>query len=105
MDALPGIGHACGHNLIAISGEHHAQSHIITSSKYFKALPWPVRLRQLFRNLISPGRLFCWARLVRSDGLDFDIVLKLLLPAEEGGSGKVILLEKGAYKDMDACLM
>ena len=25
--------------------------------------------------------------------------------AEEGGSGKVLLLEKGAYKDMDACLM
>ena len=25
--------------------------------------------------------------------------------AEEGGSGKVALLEKGAYKDMDACLM
>ena len=25
--------------------------------------------------------------------------------AEEGGSGKVALLEKGAYKDMDVCLM
>ena len=27
------------------------------------------------------------------------------LIAEEGGSGKVALLEKGAYKGMDACLM
>ncbi|KAG5636875.1 hypothetical protein H0H81_006536 [Sphagnurus paluster] len=44
MDALPGVGHACGHNLIAIS-------------------------------------------------------------AEEGGSGKIILLEKGAYEGMSACLM
>jgi len=26
-------------------------------------------------------------------------------PAEEGGSGKVALLEKGAYKGMDVCLM
>ena len=25
--------------------------------------------------------------------------------AEESGGGKVALLEKGAYKDMDACLM
>lgn len=25
--------------------------------------------------------------------------------AEEGGSGKLTLLEKGAYKGMDACLM
>lgn len=25
--------------------------------------------------------------------------------AEEGGNGKDILLKKGAYKDMDACLM
>ncbi len=25
--------------------------------------------------------------------------------AEEGGDGKVILLRKGAYKEMDVCLM
>ena len=25
--------------------------------------------------------------------------------AEEGGSGKVVLLEKGAYEGMDVCLM
>ena len=25
--------------------------------------------------------------------------------AEEGGAGKAILLEKGAYEEMDACLM
>lgn len=25
--------------------------------------------------------------------------------AEEGGSGKVVLLEKGGYEGMDACLM
>jgi metal-dependent amidase/aminoacylase/carboxypeptidase family protein len=24
---------------------------------------------------------------------------------EEGGGGKVILLERGAYDDMDACIM
>ena len=28
-----------------------------------------------------------------------------MLLAEEGGSGKVVLLEKGAYEGMDACLM
>lgn len=28
-----------------------------------------------------------------------------LLVAEEGGSGKVALLEKGAYEGMDVCLM
>lgn len=27
------------------------------------------------------------------------------LIAEEGGGGKVILLERGAYDDMDACIM
>jgi len=25
--------------------------------------------------------------------------------AEEGGMGKVLLLDKGAYKEMDVCLM
>ena len=29
----------------------------------------------------------------------------IFLVAEEGGSGKVALLEKGAYEGMDACLM
>ena len=28
-----------------------------------------------------------------------------LIVAEEGGAGKAILLEKGAYQEMDACLM
>ena len=30
---------------------------------------------------------------------------KVKIPAEEGGHGKIILLEKGAYKEMHACLM
>lgn len=27
------------------------------------------------------------------------------LLAEEGGGGKIILIERGGYKDMDACVM
>ncbi|KIM92344.1 hypothetical protein PILCRDRAFT_810393 [Piloderma croceum F 1598] len=71
MDALPGIGHACGHNLIAISGVGVA----------------------------------CAIKAVMER---FDIsgtILVLGTPAEEGGYGKATLLEKGAYKQMDACLM
>jgi metal-dependent amidase/aminoacylase/carboxypeptidase family protein len=29
----------------------------------------------------------------------------MMTAAEEGGYGKATLLEKGAYKQMDACLM
>ena len=71
MDALPGIGHACGHNLIAIAGVAVAIA-------------------------------------VKSALEKFDIsgsVVLLGTPAEEGGSGKAILLERGAYEEMDACLM
>lgn len=32
-------------------------------------------------------------------------VVLLGTPAEEGGGGKVLLLQKGAYKDMDICVM
>jgi len=28
-----------------------------------------------------------------------------LIPAEEAGGGKVILLDRGAYDDMDICIM
>ncbi|KAL1889638.1 hypothetical protein Sste5346_008757 [Sporothrix stenoceras] len=71
-DALPGIGHACGHNLIAISG-------IVAYLSLCAALQ------------ASP---------------DVSGRVRLLgTPAEEGGAGKVKLLEAGAYKGADACLM
>jgi amidohydrolase len=70
-DALPGIGHACGHNLIA-TGSLAAFFGVVGAMKKHK---------------IS-GR-------VRALGT----------PAEEGGGGKIKLIEAGAYKDVDACLM
>ncbi|KAH8829121.1 hypothetical protein DL96DRAFT_1462999 [Flagelloscypha sp. PMI_526] len=74
MDGLPfdgKVAHACGHNLIFISGIGVA-----------------LALREAL--------------------LKFDISGKIVLlgtPAEEGGSGKVKLLEKDAYKGMDICIM
>ncbi|KAN0093250.1 hypothetical protein V8E55_004034, partial [Tylopilus felleus] len=71
MDALPMIGHACGHNLIAVSGAGVA--------------------------------IAIKAALVAHD-VSGKVVL-LGTPAEEGGSGKHILLERGGYDGMHACLM
>ncbi|KAK7461001.1 hypothetical protein VKT23_008928 [Stygiomarasmius scandens] len=71
MDALPGIGHACGHNLIAIAG-------VAVACAMKAAL----------------------------EHFDISGTIQLLgTPAEEAATGKVVLLEKGAYKDMDVCLM
>jgi amidohydrolase len=68
-DALPALGHACGHNIIATSavGAAVAVGHV---------------LDQL------AGR-----------------VLVIGTPAEEGGGGKIILLEQGVFRDVDAALM
>lgn len=75
-DALPGIGHACGHNLIATS----SIAAFIATCEAMKA-----QSQQL------SGKGF---------------TLRLLgTPAEESGGGKVRLLNKGAYKGVDACLM
>ncbi|KAJ8596037.1 hypothetical protein M405DRAFT_782165 [Rhizopogon salebrosus TDB-379] len=71
MDALPGIGHACGHNLIGISGVAVA-----------------LAAKAAMENLNIDGK-----------------VILLGTPAEEGGFGKVMLYEKGAYDEMDVCLM
>ncbi|KAA1469040.1 amidohydrolase [Dentipellis sp. KUC8613] len=71
MDALPGIGHACGHNLIAVAGVGVALA-------------------------------------VKAALAEHDIagtVVLLGTPAEESGGGKQILLDRGGYKDMDACIM
>lgn len=70
LDALPGIGHACGHNCIAIAG-------VAASLAVAEAL--------VKHDL--PGR-----------------VVLLGTPAEEGGGGKINLVEDGAYEGMDACL-
>ncbi|HEY5252733.1 MAG TPA: M20 family metallopeptidase [Acidimicrobiales bacterium] len=68
-DALPGIGHACGHNLIAAS---------------------------------AVGAGLALARVADDIGLTVTV---LGTPAEEGGGGKVFLLERGAFDDAHAAMM
>ena len=68
-DALPGIGHACGHNIIAASG-----------------LGAGLAAAEVVEEL--GGRL-----------------LILGTPAEEGGGGKLHLMEGGAFAGVDAALM
>ncbi|KAH8587412.1 hypothetical protein B0O99DRAFT_601664 [Bisporella sp. PMI_857] len=70
-DALPGIGHACGHNLIATA----------SLAGFFGVVG-------VLKKYGIPGR-------VRAIGT----------PAEEGGGGKIRLIDAGAYKDVEACLM
>ena len=70
-DALPEIGHACGHNLIAIAG--------------------------------AAAGLGVAAAL-KSVGVDGSVRV-LGSPAEEGGGGKIRLIEAGAFKGVGAALM
>ncbi|MFE3827337.1 M20 family metallopeptidase [Streptomyces sp. NPDC059092] len=68
-DALPEIGHACGHNIIAAAA-------------------------------VGAG--------VGLAGLADDLGLTVTVlgtPAEEGGGGKVLMLERGAFDGMDAAMM
>jgi amidohydrolase len=67
-DALPGIGHGCGHNLIAMSN-----------------LGAGLGVKAALGSL--PGR-----------------VVVLGTPAEEGGGGKIRLLEAGVFRDIDVAL-
>lgn len=68
-DALPGIGHGCGHNVIAAG---------------------------------SAGA-FLGAAAVMGE---FDGKISIIgTPAEEGGAGKVILLEQGVFDDVDFAMM
>jgi amidohydrolase len=68
-DALPEIGHACGHNLIAAAGV---------------------------------GAFLAAACVVESVGGE---VVLLGTPAEEGGGGKIRLVEAGAFEGVDAAMM
>ena len=68
-DALPGLGHACGHNLIAAMSVGAAAA----------LRPW-------------------------ADALDLRIDV-IGTPAEEGGGGKIELLDAGAFADLELALM
>lgn len=68
-DALPGIGHACGHNLIAAGGLGAALAVGAIKSEL-------------------PGRL-----------------LFLGTPGEEGGGGKVAMIDAGIFEGVDAAMM
>lgn len=68
-DALPGIGHACGHNVIAAAavGATHALAKVAD---------------------------------------ELGITVKLMgTPAEEGGGGKIYMLERGAFEGVHAAMM
>ncbi len=68
-DALPGLGHACGHNIIGTAATGAALA------------------MQAIRDEV-PG------------------VIKLIgTPAEERGGGKVIMVERGIFDDVDAAMM
>jgi len=68
-DALPGIGHACGHNIIAAT---------------------------------AVGAGLALAAVAADVGLTVRV---LGTPAEEGGGGKVLMLERGAFAGVHAAMM
>jgi amidohydrolase len=70
-DALPGIGHACGHNVIATAGTGAGAAIGVALG----TLPWPGQLQVIGT------------------------------PAEEGGAGKVRLMEAGVFRHVDAAMM
>jgi amidohydrolase len=68
-DALPDVGHACGHNIIAAT---------------------------------AVGAALALADLVDDVGLTVSVIGT---PAEEGGGGKIALLERGAFAGVHAAMM
>jgi len=68
-DALPEIGHACGHNLIAAGGLGAALAVGSIKSEL-------------------PGKLIFFGT-----------------PAEEGGGGKVVMIDAGLFKEVDVAMM
>jgi amidohydrolase len=68
-DALPGIGHACGHNMIAA---------------------------------MAVGAASAAARVADEVGLTVSVIGT---PAEEGGGGKILLLERGVFAGVHAAMM
>ena len=71
MDALPGLGHACGHNIVGVSSACAAAALAAFGAGRFRS-----------------GR-----------------IVALGTPAEEMGYGKARMVEKGAFRGIDAAMM
>ena len=77
-DALPQIGHACGHNVIATAGAGAGAALAavaLAAGGGNRRLPFPAR------------------------------VVVIGTPAEEGGAGKVRLMEAGVFREVDVAMM
>lgn len=70
-DALPGLGHACSHNIIGVA-----------------AVGAAILVKQALEGTLTSGR-----------------IQVLGCPAEEGGGGKLLLLDRGAFDGTDAAMM
>lgn len=70
-DALPDIGHACGHNLIAAT---------------------------------SVGAAIALSKVMAKENIPGEVIL-LGTPAEEGGGGKILLLNEGEFEGVEFTLM
>lgn len=68
-DALPDIGHACGHNLIATAG---------------------IAVGLALQEAIEPGE---------------GTIVVMGSPAEEGGGGKIAMIDEGAFDGIDLAMM
>ncbi len=79
-DALPEIGHACGHNLMGTMS--------VGAAIAIKTLMADAASQPADSSLALPGK-----------------VVMLGTPAEEGGAGKVIMVEKGIFNGIDAAMI
>ena len=87
-DALPEIGHACGHNLIAEAGEKNLTSIRQSVDINILGVAAGIGIRAALLERPDLGRLTV-----------------LGTPAEEGGGGKVKMIESGVFADVDFAMM
>ena len=92
-DALPDIGHACGHNLIAEAG--------VAAALGLKAALESVTL---VREELDQNPELCPSDSRDQSNLKFRVTI-LGSPAEESEGGKAFLIDRGAFEDIDVAMM
>ncbi|CAH1800018.1 unnamed protein product [Owenia fusiformis] len=104
-DALPEIGHACGINLLAIHGSDGEGPNVAVLCEY-DALPEIGHA--CGHNLIAEVGIAAGIGIkaaMEASGKHIGKLTVLGTPAEEGGGGKLDLLDEGVFKDVDIALM
>ncbi len=99
-DALPELGHACGHHLSGVASAYAAIALVELGVLSHPPTPPLLKGRGETKNIFSPSH-----REGEREGVGHGSLIVIGTPMEESGGGKILMTERGVFAGLDGVLM